>query len=115
MRHVAALATSAGGLVLLFTPVADADPALSTEDSYYTKWLSEIGVNYQNRVSLQMMVANAHTTCAMLDQNPTPQGYQAAVARLVGGPGNFTKQEASGTVQAAVHSYCDSHSNLIYS
>jgi hypothetical protein len=114
MRHLAAFAAPLICLVLI-CPVAQADPALSTEDSYYTKWLSEIGVNYQNRVSLQTMIAQAHTTCAMLDQSPTPQTYQAAVQRLVGGPGNFTKQEANGTVQAAVHSYCDGHSNLIYS
>ncbi|VBA36827.1 hypothetical protein LAUMK13_01357 [Mycobacterium innocens] len=94
-------------------PVAQADP-LSTEDSYYIKWLSENGVNYQGRVSLQTMIAEAHTTCAMLDQSPTPQTYQATVNRLVGGPGNFTQQEAKSTVLAAVNSYCSQHTNLLY-
>lgn len=94
-------------------PVAQADP-LSTEDSYYTKWLSENGVNYQGRVSLQTMIAEAHTTCAMLDQSPTPQTYQSTVNRLVGGPGNFTEQEAKSTVLAAVNSYCSQHTNLLY-
>jgi hypothetical protein len=114
MRRIATFVVSAIGLGLTMCPMAQADP-LSYQDSVYTKWLSEIGVNYQNRVTTEMMIAQAHTTCAMLDQNPTPQSYQAAVNRLVGGPGNFTKKEADGTVQAAVHSYCDAHSNLIYS
>ncbi|MXO35416.1 DUF732 domain-containing protein [Mycobacterium kansasii] len=94
-------------------PVAQADP-LSTEDSYYTKLLSENGVNYQGRVSPQTMIAEAHTTCAMLDQSPNPQTYQATVNRLVGGPGNFTQQEARSTVLAAVNSYCSQHTNLLY-
>jgi hypothetical protein len=63
---------------------------MTQQENNYTKWLSEIGLNYQNP-------------------------YQAAMSRLIGGPGNFTKQEAVGTVQAAVNSYCDSHSNLEYS
>jgi hypothetical protein len=115
MKRMSALALSLTGLPLLICPVAQGDPSLTMEDSYYTKWLSEIGVNYQNRVSLPIMIGQAHTTCAMLDQSPTPQTYQAAIDRLVGGPGNFTKQEASGTVQAAVHSYCNQYDNLVYS
>jgi len=60
------------------------------------------------------MIADAHTTCAMLDQSPTPQTFDAAVNRLVGGPANFNKKKANGVVQAAIHSYCDGHSNLIH-
>jgi hypothetical protein len=99
---------------LLIFPVAQADP-LSTEDANYTKWLSENGVNYQGRVALDWMIAQAHTTCAMLDQSPTPATHQATVSRLVGGPGNFTRQEADLTVYSAVNSYCNGHSNLLYS
>ncbi|KZS70117.1 hypothetical protein A4G27_21310 [Mycobacterium kansasii] len=121
MRPAQTFAVPLVGLALLTCPVAfpmtdavaQADP-LSTEDSYYTKWLSESGVNYQGGVSLQTMIAEAHTTCAMLDQRPTPQTYQATVNRLVGGPGNFTQQEAKSTVLAAVNSYCSQHSNLLY-
>ncbi|VBA36672.1 hypothetical protein LAUMK191_01511 [Mycobacterium attenuatum] len=121
MRLALTVAVSLAALPLLTCPVASpvvvsishADP-LSTEDSYFTKWLSENGVNYQGRVSLQTMIADAHTTCAMLDQSPTPQTYQAAVSRLVGGPGNFTQQEAKSTVLAAVNSYCSQHGNLLY-
>ncbi|ORB35876.1 hypothetical protein BST40_24660 [Mycobacterium persicum] len=113
MRPAQMLAVPLVGLALLACPVAQADP-LSTEDSYYTKWLSENGVNYQGRVSLPTMIAEAHTTCAMLDQSPTPQTYQSTVNRLVGGPGNFTQQEARSTVLAAVNSYCSQHTNLLY-
>jgi hypothetical protein len=60
------------------------------------------------------MIAEAHTTCAMLDQSPTPQTFDAAVNRLVGGAAHFNKKEANGVVQAAIHSYCDGHSNLIH-
>lgn len=102
------------GLMVSICPVAQADPALGIEDANYTKWLSENGVNYQGRVPLQTMIAQAHTTCAMLDQDPTPQGHQATVARLVGGPGNFTQQEAKLTVFSAVNSYCNQHTNLLY-
>jgi hypothetical protein len=114
MRRTAPWTISLAGLSLLICPVAQADP-LSTEDSYYTKWLSENGVNYQGRVGLDWMIAQAHTTCAMLDQSPTPVTYQATVSRLVGGPGSFTQQEAKSTVSSAVNSYCNGHSNLLYS
>lgn len=99
---------------LIICPVAQADPALGAEDANYTKWLSENGVNYQGRVPLQTMIAQAHTTCTMLDQNPTPQGYQATVSRLVGGPANFTQHEAELIVHSAVNSYCGQHTSLLY-
>jgi hypothetical protein len=99
---------------MLVVPAAHADPVLSSQDEIYTKWLSEIGVNYQNRATTQTMIAEAHTTCAMLDQSPTPQTFDAAVNRLVGGAANFNKKDANGVVQAAIHSYCDGHSNLIH-
>ena len=114
MRYTATFAAALTGLVLLICPTAVADPALSHQDEIYTYWLSEIGVNYQNRTTTQMMIADAHTTCAMLDQSPTPQSFDAAVQRLVGGAANFNKKEANGIVQAAIHSYCDGHSNLIH-
>lgn len=98
----------------LVCPVAQADPTLTPADHIYTKYLSEYGVNYQGRVSLETMIANGHTTCAMLDENPTPATWQAAIGRLVGGQGNFTQQEAKLTAQAAVSSYCSGHNNLIY-
>lgn len=112
MKHLSALMVSLSGLFALICPVAQADP-LSTEDAYYTKYLSENGVNYQGRVSLDWMIAQAHTTCGMLDGSPTPATYQATVARLVGGPGNFTQKEAKSTVYSAVSSYCTGHSNLV--
>ena len=102
------------GLVVLVVPAAHADPSLSHDNAIYTKCLSEIGVNHQNRTTTQTMIADAHTTCAMLDQSPTPQTYDAAVNRLVGGPANLNKNEANGVVQAPIHSYCDGHSNLIH-
>ncbi|WP_310784930.1 DUF732 domain-containing protein [Mycobacterium sp. Z3061] len=102
------------GMSVLICPVAQADPALGTEDANYTKWLSENGVNYQGRTSLQTMIAQAHTTCAMLDQSPTPQTHQATVSRLVGGPANFSQQEATSIVLSAVNSYCSQHTNLLY-
>lgn len=114
MRLTATFAAALAGLVLLICPTALADPALSYQDEVYTKWLSEIGVNYQNRTTTQMMIADAHTTCAMLDQSPTPQSFDAAVQRLVGGAANLNKKEGNGIVQAAIHSYCDGHSNLIH-
>ncbi len=110
----ATLVAALAGLVPLICPTAVADPALSYQDEIYTKWLSEIGVNYQNRITTQIMIADAHTTCAMLDQSPTPQSFDAAVSRLVGGAANFTNQEAKLTAQAAANSYCTEHSNLIY-
>lgn len=114
MKQMATFAVPFTGLTLLICPVAQGDP-LTPQDSYYTKYLSEYGVNYQGRVSLDTMIEQAHTTCAMLDHNPSPMTWQAAIARLVGGEGNFTQQEAKLTAQAAVNSYCTSHSNLIYS
>lgn len=114
MRHTATLAVALTGLVVLICPVARADPTLSYQDAIYTKWLSEIGVNYQNRATTQTMIAEAHTTCAMLDQSPAPQTFDAAVNRLVGGSANFNKKEANGIVQAAIDTYCDGHRNLIH-
>ena len=114
MRYSATFAAALVGLVTLVLPAARADPSLTHQDEIYTKWLSEIGVNYQNRTTTQTMIADAHTTCAMLDQKPTPQSFDAAVNRLVGGPANFNKKEANGIVQAAINSYCDGHSNLIH-
>ncbi len=114
MRRMATVAASLSGLALLSCTVAQADP-LSMEDSYYTKWLSESGVNYQGNVTTEWIIAQAHTTCAMLDQTPTPTTYQATVSRLVGGPGNFTQQEAKSTVYSAIQSYCHDHINLAFS
>jgi hypothetical protein len=102
------------GLVVLVLPAVHADPGLSGQDAIYTKWLSELRVVYQDRVSTQTMIAEAHTTCAMLDQSPTPQTFDAAVNRLVGGSTNFNKKEANGVAQAAIHSYCEGHHNLIH-
>lgn len=113
MKRMATLAMPVAGLALLICPVAQADPTLTPADHIYTKYLSEFGVNFQNRVSLQTMIADGHTTCAMLDESPTPSTWQAAISRLVGGQGNFTQQEAKLTAQAAVNSYCSGHSNLI--
>lgn len=114
MRHIATFVVALIGMVTLGLPVAHADPSLGPQDAIYTKWLSEIGVNYQNRVSTQTMIAEAHTTCAMLDQSPTPQTFDAAVNRLLGGSANFNKKEANGVVQAAIQSYCEGHHNLIH-
>ncbi len=113
MRHITVLAGSLTGLVLVMCPLAQAAP-MTLEDHYYTKWLSESGVNYQGRVTTQWMIDQAHTTCAMLDQNPTQAGYQATISRLVGGPGNFTQQEASLTVYSAIQTYCHDHINLVF-
>ncbi len=114
MRHIATFVVTLIGMVTLGLSAAHADPSLSPQDAIYTKWLSEIGVDYQNRVSTQTMIAEAHTTCAMLDQSPTPQTFDAAVNRLVGGSANFNKKEANGVVQAAIQSYCEGHHNLIH-
>jgi hypothetical protein len=114
MRRIATFVVASIGLIMLALPAAHADPGLSGQDAIYTKWLTSIGVIYQDRVSTQTMIAEAHTTCAMLDQSPTPQTFDAAVNRLVGGSANFNKKDANGVVQAAIHSYCDGHSNLIH-
>jgi hypothetical protein len=113
MGRIAAFAVPLTGLIILICPVAQADP-MTHEDWIYTKWLTEIGVHYQDRATTQTMIAEAHTTCAMLDQSPTPQTFDAAVNRLVGGSANFTKKEANGIVQAAIDSYCDGYRNLIH-
>lgn len=113
MKHGAALVGSLAGPILVICPGAQADP-MTLQDHNYTKWLSESGVNYQGRVSTQWMIDQAHTTCSMLDQDPTPATYQATMARLVGGPGNFTQQEAKSTVYAAIQTYCHNHISLVF-
>jgi hypothetical protein len=45
---------------------------------------------------------------------PTPQTFDAAVNRLIGGAADFNKEEANGVVQAAIQSYCEGHQNLIH-
>ena len=114
MRHMATFVVALIALVMPALPAARADPGLGPQDAIYTKWLTVIGVNYQNRVSTQTMIAEAHTTCAMLDQSPNPQTFDAAVNRLIGGAANFNKKEANGVVQAAIQSYCEGHHNLIH-
>ena len=114
MRHIATFAVALIGSIMLALPAVHADPSLSPQDAIYTKWLSELRVIYQDRVSTQTMIAEAHTTCAMLDQSPTPQTFDAAVNRLIGGSANFDKKEANGVVQAAIQSYCEGHHNLIH-
>ena len=93
MRRMAALAAVAS--VVSICPVAHADPIMM-EDHYYTNGLSESGVNYQGRVSTQWMKDQAHATCALLDQNRTQAGCQAAMGHVV--QGRRTVGRTSGVV-----------------
>jgi hypothetical protein len=114
MRRTATFAALAIGLVLMLRPVAQADPTLSPEDANFGKYLAQAGINNPSHVPLQTLIAEAHTTCAMLDQSATTEQWHAAVDRIAAGPGNFSKADAKTIGQAGVNSYCRNYSQLSF-
>jgi hypothetical protein len=111
MRCVTALAVPLTGLALAVYPVAQADPG---PDDYYSKWLSENGVNYQGRVTWAEMTTWGHTICTLIDEESAPQTVLNARQRLVDSK-TFTPAEAPRVVDSAVESYCPQYSGLLQS
>jgi len=114
MRRIATFTALAVGLVLMLCPVAQADPTLSPEDANFGKYLAQAGINNSSHVPLQTLIAEGHTTCAMLDQSATTEQWHAAVDRIAAGPGNFSKADARTIGQAGVNSYCRNYSQLSF-
>src|ERR1700757_2469036 len=112
MKRIATFAASLTGLVVLSSPAAQADPNLSPEDANFGKYIAQAGISNPSHVPLQTLIAEAHTTCGMLDQSATPEQWHAAVDRIVAGPGNFSKADARTIGQAGVNSYCRKYTEL---
>jgi len=105
------LAAAVTVLAVFLCPIARAEP---TADDYYSKWLSEYGVNYQGRYTFDEMIQEGQRVCALLDEVVNATTLQNAQQRLVDQLG-FTKKEASGIIDSAVQSYCHQYSQLVMS
>jgi uncharacterized protein DUF732 len=114
MKLIATFVASLAGLAVLICPGAHADPTLSPEDANFGKYIAQAGISNPSHVPLQTLMAEGHTTCAMLDQSPTSEQWHAAVDRIVAGPGNFSQADARTIGQAGVNSYCRQYSQLSF-
>jgi uncharacterized protein DUF732 len=110
MRPAAIFAVSLTALALTVSPMARAEP--SPED-WFSKALSGNGVNYQNRVPFEEVVAEGRMVCAELDRSPGHTTYQAAVESIVA-KGVFTEKEADGIGSSAVAAFCPDHNDSLF-
>jgi hypothetical protein len=108
MRCLAAPAVSLTGLALAVCPMAQADPG---PDDIYSKYLSEEGVNHQNRMSDADMQMWGHTVCLVLSKNPTHQTYLNAGQMLVDTK-IFDHREADLIEYSAIAAYCPQYRGL---
>ncbi len=112
MRFAATFAVPLTGLALISCPIAQGDPNWTQEDWYYTKWLSEYGVNYQARITTNEMIEKAHYVCDSLAKDPTKATLVSARDTLVK-EGILTQDEATKTSYAAISTYCPDFQNVI--